>query len=234
MKDRRYHHVMVIATPTALKVKERGSRDLWLEAAYRALIDGGVDSVRIQVLSDRLNLSRTSFYWFFQSREGLFEALLDRWDQLNNTGFIATTEAYAETASEAVLNLMAMFIKGEHFDSGFEFAVRSWALQSDPVMHRVRKADEQRMEALRQMLRRYGHQGVEEDVRARTIYLVQIGYISMQMEESVETRLGRIASYVRIYTGVDPTPSEIARFFGSFGYRPDDQGRPVPLRHGGG
>lgn len=234
MNVSRYHRLMVISSPPVQRLKERGSRDLWLEAAYQALIDNGVDSVRIQILSDRLKLSRTSFYWFFQTREDLLEALLDRWDNLNNRGFMATTEAYAETPAEAVLNLMTMFIKGESFDSGFEFAVRSWALQSDDVMQRIKHADEQRMAALRAMLRRFGHQGVDEDVRARTIYLVQIGYISMQTNEPVETRLSRIASYVRIYTGTDPTPNELARFFAAFGYQPDAEGRPVPLKRGTG
>ena len=59
---------MTMTSPSARRLKERGSRDLWLDAAYQALIEGGVDSVRIQVLSDRLNLSRTSFYWVFESR----------------------------------------------------------------------------------------------------------------------------------------------------------------------
>lgn len=225
--------MMTSLSPTP-RLKERGSRELWLEAAYQALIEGGVDSVRIQVLSDRLNLSRTSFYWFFQTREDLFEALLEKWEQLNNHGFVAATEAYAETPAEAVLNLMALFIKGENFDSSFEFAVRSWALQSGEVMARVKRADELRMDALRRMLRRFGHHGVEEDVRARTIYLVQIGYISMQPNETVETRLYRIASYVRIYTGTDATPSEIARFYAPFGYQPDENGKPIPIKRGGG
>lgn len=210
----------------------RGSREGWLEAGYRALIDSGIDAVKILPLARRLKLSRTSFYWFFDSREELLEALLERWEQTNTRAFVDATEAYAETAGESVLNLMAMFIRGDRFDAGFEFAVRSWALQSGDTMRRVRLADETRMEALRAMLRRFGYEGVDADVRARTIYLVQIGYISMQPDETVETRLARIASYVRIYTGKDPTQSEIGRFLAPFGYQPDDEGRPVPVKRG--
>ena len=219
-------------SPHLKRPKERGSRDLWLDAAQGALVDNGVDNLRIQLLSDRLSLSRTSFYWFFDSREELLEALLERWEQTNTRAFVDATEAYAETAAESVLNLMAMFIRGDRFDAGFEFAVRSWALQSGDTMRRVRLADEARMEALRVMLRRFGYDGVDADVRARTIYLVQIGYISMQPDETVETRLARIASYVRIYTGKDPTQSEIGRFLAPFGYQPDDDGRPVPVKRG--
>lgn len=225
---------MTIASPPPKRLKERGSRELWLDAAYQALIDSGVDSVRIQLLSDRLNLSRTSFYWFFQSREELLEALLDRWEQTNTRGLIAATEAYAETPAEAALNLLACFIVGQQFDAGFEFAVRSWALQSDDTMRRVRQADEMRMEALRTMLRGFGYDEIDADVRARTIYLVQIGYISMQTRETVATRLTRIASYVRIYTGTEATAGEMARFLAPFGYRPGEDGPPVPMKRGTG
>lgn len=225
---------MNMPSAPAKRLKERGSRELWLEAAYQALIEGGVDSVRIQVLSDRLNLSRTSFYWFFQTREELLEALLDRWEQTNTRGFVAAAEAYAETPAEAALNLLSCFIVGEQFDAGFEFAVRSWALQSDDTMGRVKRADETRMEALRVMLRRFGYDEIDADVRARTIYLVQIGYISMQTRETVATRLTRIAAYVRIYTGTDATHSEMARFLAPFGYRPGENGQPVPVKRGGG
>ena len=101
-------------------------------------------------------------------------------------------------------------------------------------MARVTRADETRMEALRVMLRGFGYDEIDADVRARTIYLVQIGYISMQTRETVATRLARVAAYVRIYTGTDATPSEMARFLAPFGYRPGEDGQPVPVKRGGG
>jgi hypothetical protein len=47
-------------------------------------------------------------------------------------------------------------------------------------------------------------------------YLVQIGYISMQAAEDLQTRLDRIPTYVEIYTGSRPEPREIARFNARF------------------
>ena len=49
----------------------RGSRELWLAAARDAFVEAGLDAVKIQPLASRLNLSRTSFYWFFKNREEL-------------------------------------------------------------------------------------------------------------------------------------------------------------------
>ena len=40
------------------------------------------------------------------------------------------------------------------------------------------------------------------DVRARTVYLVQIGYITMQVKEDLATRMKRIPHYVEVFTGI--------------------------------
>lgn len=88
----------------------------------------------------------------------------------------------------------------------------------DPSIHaRVVTADTRRLLALRQLLERWGHAPQDADIRARTIYLVQIGYISMQVAETLESRLARIPSDVEIYTGRRPRSREVARFRGQFG-----------------
>ncbi|CAM3061184.1 TetR/AcrR family transcriptional regulator [Paracoccus nototheniae] len=194
----------------------RGSRDGWLEAGYRALIDGGVDAVKIMPLAKHLGLSRTSFYWFFQDREALLAALLDGWHARTTLPLIAATRHYAETQAEAMLNVIGCFLSADTFDSRLEFAIRSWALQDPAVADRVSAADARRLDALRDMLMSWGHDPMAADVRARTVYLVQIGYISMQSSEDLQTRLTRIPSYVAIYTGTPPQPREIARFNARF------------------
>lgn len=190
----------------------RGSREGWLEAGYQALIDSGIDAVKILPLAKGLGLSRTSFYWFFQDREALLAALIDGWEQRTTRPLVDATTQYAESVSEAMLNVLTCFLGANVFDSRLEFAVRSWALQDEGVAARVRAADELRIEALTRMLSRWGHDSAEADVRARTIYLVQIGYISMQPKEDIETRLHRIPLYVKIYSGREAEPREIARF----------------------
>lgn len=194
----------------------RGSRELWLDVARRAFVEGGIDAVRIQPLAAELGLSRTSFYWFFKDRDALLEALLEAWDVKNTGGFIEACGAYAETVAEAVLNLIAIFLDEKVFEPRVEFAVRGWAHGSDAVMARINAADERRLFAIRAMFRRFGMEEGEADVRARTVYLVQIGYISMQVEETTAVRLERIPSYVKIFAGVEASEGELARFEARF------------------
>ena len=114
-----------------------------------------------------------------------------------------------------MLNVFDCWLDKSLFDSQFEFAVRSWAIQSPEVEAEVKAADRQRLEALKKMFLRYGYTERSADVRARTLYLVQIGYISMQSQEDLETRLPRIPEYVEIYTGQAPQQRELDRFYGN-------------------
>lgn len=199
----------------------RGSRELWLKAAKQALLDTGVDAVKIQPLAGQLNISRTSFYWFFKDRGALLNALLEEWDAKNTGAFIAASEAYAETVTEGMLNLIGVFLNEDAFEPQFDFAIRSWAHQSDAVMSRVNAADEQRLTAIQSLFERFGFSPDDADTRARTIYLTQIGYISMQVQESLQTRMERIPRYVEIYSGHRPSNRELARFHAAHRFTPE-------------
>lgn len=207
----------------------RGSVDVWLDAAYEALKESGVDAVRVMPLAKRLNLSRTSFYWFYEDREQLLAALLARWRDKNTGGLIGQCERYAESVSEAILNVFECWLNPVLFDSQFEFAVRSWALQSAEVTAEIALADDARINALAAMFRRFGYEPAAADARARTIYLTQIGYISMKTTEDVIVRFRRIPQYVTVFTGKSPKRRELDRFFGQFGYAETEPGVFVAL-----
>lgn len=196
----------------------RGSPDLWLDAAQQALLDGGIDAVKIQPIAQALRLSRTSFYWFFKDRDELLAALLGRWRERNTGNLVRFAAAYAESIAEAMLNIMDCWLDPALFDQRFEFAVRSWALQSPQVLEEVQAADAERLEALTAMQLRFGTDPMLAEVRARATYLTQIGYISMQTREDLATRMARIPCYVVIFSGKAPEPRELARFHARHGY----------------
>ena len=98
------------------------------------------------------------------------------------------------------------------FEPRLDLAVRGWAHQSEAVTARVNAADERRLVAIRKMFERFGYASDDADVRARTLYLVQIGYIAMQVQEDADTRMSRVQAYVEIFSGRSPTAREMARF----------------------
>lgn len=212
-----------IADTAALPDKStgwRGSRDVWLEAAKRVLVESGVDAVKIQPLASRLNIARTSFYWFFKDRNALLDALLQDWEDQNTGAFVTACGAYADTICEGVLNLIAVFHDAEAFAPQLDFAVRGWAHQSEDVAARVNAADTQRLDAIRAMFMRFDYPLPEADVRARTVYLTQIGYIAMQISETTALRMTRVPAYVTTFCGKAPTTAELARFHARVGFDP--------------
>ena len=195
----------------------RGSPELWLLAARELLLDAGVEAVKIQTLAAQLKLSRASFYWFFKDRKALLSALLDLWRDKNTGNIVKRAGSYADSLAEAVLNVSDCWFDDRLFDSKFEFAVRSWALQSPEVLAEVHEADRARIAALTAMFERFGRASISAAVRARAIYLLQIGYISMQTAEDIDLRMSRMAEYVQVFTGVAPEAREMNRFFSRHG-----------------
>ncbi|MNO73214.1 Tetracycline repressor protein class H [compost metagenome] len=198
----------------------RGSLESWLNAAFETLKESGVDAVRVLPLAKKLNLARTSFYWYFEDREALLAALIERWKNKNTQNLVQHAQAYAATITEAILNVFDCWLNSDLFDSQFEFAMRSWALQSEQVAEQIKQADSLRMEALKQMFDRFGFSEDAAATRARSIYLAQIGYISMKTHEPLEHRMRFIPEYLRIFTGAEPAAHELQRFYQRNGFVP--------------
>ncbi|MDZ4087371.1 MAG: TetR/AcrR family transcriptional regulator [Tabrizicola sp.] len=190
----------------------RGTPDLWLDAAYALLVEGGVEAVKVMPLAQRLGLSRTSFYWHFPDREALLAALVDRWRARNTGNLVARCEAPAATIAEAMLNLVDCWVDPQLFDSRLEFAMRTWGLTDPAVDRAMAEADATRIAAITALFRRFGYDETEADTRARTLYLTQVGYIALRSQESFQVRMGRIPAYVLTFSGVAPTKAEVAAF----------------------
>jgi AcrR family transcriptional regulator len=196
----------------------RGSAEIWLETAYDSFIEAGVEAVRILPLAKKLKLSRTSFYWFFKDRDALLAALVDRWRNKNTGGIVKQCSLYADSPAEAILNLFDCWLDPTLFDSQFEYAIRSWALQSTQISAEIDAADAARLEAVTRLFARYGYDPVAADARARATYLTQIGYIAAKTVEDLPLRMQRIPHYVEIFTGRAPRRRELRRFFTRHGY----------------
>ena len=190
----------------------RGTPDLWLDAAYGLLVEGGVEAVKVMPLAERLGLSRTSFYWHFSDREALLAGLVDRWRAKNTGNLTARCEAEAATIAEAMLNLIDCWVDPGLFDSRLEFAMRTWSLTDPAVAAAMAEADATRIAAITALFRRFGYGETEADTRARTLYLTQVGYIALRSNESLEVRMGRIPAYVLTFSGQAPSDAEVAAF----------------------
>jgi AcrR family transcriptional regulator len=190
----------------------KATRGDWLDLALTVLALEGVDHVTVLNLSERLGVSRSSFYWYFKNRDELLGALLDRWDELNTRSIVAQAEAPATTVNEAVCNVFRCWINPTIFSPRLDFAVREWARRSAHVRKALDRSDRVRTEAIKALFVRFGYEDEDAFVRARVLYYMQIGYYALELREPIETRLNLTPHYLKAFTGVDPDPAEIDAF----------------------
>jgi AcrR family transcriptional regulator len=191
----------------SLNVRENGwraSADIWLEAAYQMLIDKGIDAVRILPLAEKLQISRTSFYWFFRDRDMLLNALLRKWQEQNTPALHRQAAAPARNLAEATLNIIDCWLDNSLFDNHLEHAIRGWALQSTAVNDAIKQADIERLAIIQQMFIRFGTEPMIAEVKSRALYLTHLGYISTKMDIDIPTRLRLVPAYVALFTGALP------------------------------
>ncbi len=190
----------------------RVTRDDWLNVAMDVLISHGVEQVKVLALADRMAVSRSSFYWYFKSRQDLLDTLLKTWEQTNTAGLVGQAGATAETVTAAVLNVWRCTANPELFNTALDFAVRDWARRSGPVRSLLDRSDARRVEALTQMFQRYKFTNSEALARAKVLYYMQLGYDMAGLNESGSYRLTMTPEYLKVFTGRDPAPGEMEEF----------------------
>ncbi len=189
------------------------TKEDWLNLAMDLLVSHGVSEVKVQVIGNRLGVSRSSFYWYFKSREDLLNQLLAKWEQTNTGVLIRYSELKAATITEAVTNFFRSIVAPGGFDHQLDFAVREWARRDKAVRQVIDRSDSARHEALMRMYERFGYPSAEADIRARVLYYQQIGYYALELSETLEERLARVEGYLYCFTGVQPSRNEVEAFF---------------------
>jgi len=188
------------------------TRSDWLNAAMNILITDGVGEVKVLTISDQLGVSRSSFYWYFDSRQDLLDALLEYWEATNTAALVDESAASAKTITQAVCNVFRCFLDPNRFNNALDFAVRDWARRSQKVRAIMVQSDLTRIEALQGMFERFGYRTQEALARARTLYFMQMGYNIAELNETMEDRLKLVSDYLVCFTGVAGNAEEIEDF----------------------
>jgi len=188
------------------------TRTDWLRVAMDVLVSDGVEQVKVLSLADRMGVSRSSFYWYFKSRQDLLDALLADWQSTNTAAVVGQAELPAKTITQAVCNVQRCVVNQALFDTALDFAVRDWARRSGKVRRMLDQSDATRLQALTAMFLRFDYAQDEAATRARVLYYMQLGYDFAQLNEPAEMRLSMMPHYLYIFTGQHPRPEEVAEF----------------------
>jgi AcrR family transcriptional regulator len=140
------------------------SRDSWTDAALDALVEGGVEAVRVERLAARLGVTKGSFYWHFRDRSALLEAMFERWERVATQAIIDEVEGAPGPAES---RLRALFsIAQQKSRMALETALREWARREPRAQRAVARVDDRRMRYLGALFEELGV--TPDDARARS------------------------------------------------------------------
>jgi AcrR family transcriptional regulator len=156
----------------------RLTRDDWLDAAFRAVVDGGFDKVRVLLLADTLGVTRGSFYWHFADHAALLQALLSRWREREQ----ATNRALALPASDDPRRDLELLLASALAHAGadlenmrFELALRGLGRRDPAVAEMLADVDAQRMALFHDKFLRYTGDPKKAEDLAALFYLAVVG-----------------------------------------------------------
>lgn len=157
--------------------RERGggrlSRHDWVGAALDALVESGIEGVRIDRLCRALGVTKGSFYHHFDGREDLLHAVAGYWADTQ------PREAIAELTSregDALAQLVAATrMVGDRDIGRRDHAMRAWAAADERAARSVRQADEQILALLEGVLDRMGVPRDEIQPLSRVLFFTALG-----------------------------------------------------------
>lgn len=187
----------------------RLTREDWVAAARKTLVDRSVDEVKVDRLARQMRVTRGSFYWHFQHRRDLLDALLTDWEARNYFEIAQVRARWARTVPD-MATVIGIWLSEDPSVLSFDIAVRSWARRSEEVAGSVQRVDKAWIALLQESFERDGMSADEALVRGRISYFHQIGYWALDMQEDPAERLRLVPMYYRVLTGRD-APPELAK-----------------------
>lgn len=149
-------------------------REAWVAAGLAALVAGGVEAVRIEVLARELGMTKGSFYWHFADRRALLDAMVTHWEAATTTDVIAAVERGGGSGGERLRRLIALCFRGGGVDQ-IESALRRWG-STDPAVHPILdRIDRARIAYVAGLLTEHGLSAPTARDRAHMLYLAMIG-----------------------------------------------------------
>ena len=151
---------------------DRG-RNKWFEAALKALVEEGVDAVRIERLAAHLGLTRGSFYHHYKDHADLLRALLEHYVETNQQRFLTMLPLLQGTAKERLWVLWTATADQAFRD--YDWAVRMWGMHDRHVAAVLEQIDNKRMDVMINLFKEMGFSEDESWIRAALAYHGSLG-----------------------------------------------------------
>lgn len=170
-----------MATDAAVRPRRKAAADAarsaltperWIDAATEVLVHQGIDSVRVDVLAQQLQVTRGSFYWHFRDREDLLRRVLQAWREQTTVQLTLRLERAHVDPREQLRDVISLPIRGRAAQRAarIELAIRAWARRDTMARQAVDEADGARLSYIAQVFSSLGFGLAEARWRAFATY----------------------------------------------------------------
>lgn len=150
-------------------------RGEWLKAAVEELADGGLGAVRVEVLARRLGVTKGSFYWHFEGRDDLLDAVLAWYETAGTEEIIERADAAAPDAEARLRVLAGIVFAPSGISDRAEPAIRAWASSDPRAAETLQRVDRRRIGYVTDLLTEIGLRRPVARRRAEIFYRALIG-----------------------------------------------------------
>ena len=158
----------------SMEIKSLAPED-WLDLALAELKDNGYNALKAQPLAKKLNVTRGSFYYHFDSLEAFHESVIAHWSKITS-GQIAHAAKEIGDPREALDDMLQKTLRS---GEALERAIRSWSTVAVAVAEAVEKVDNERIRIAETLLIESGVPTSTAKARAKLLYWAAIGRLML-------------------------------------------------------
>lgn len=161
-------------TPKKKTPPEPKTRQDWIDAGLSALAERGADAVKVEVLAQRLGVTKGSFYWHFADRPALLTAMLEHWELIATDAIMVAVDAGGGAPGARLARLIEMTTT-HRTAAALESALRAWGRADTSVSKALSRVDGRREGYVRDLLEAHGLAPALASTGSHVLYLSLIG-----------------------------------------------------------
>jgi AcrR family transcriptional regulator len=150
------------------------SRRRWLEEGLAVLEEAGAEALTIESLTNRLGVTKGSFYHHFTNYQDFKQRLLSFWEEEGTLRIIHRAEEREASPAEKLTWVLQASFRPSHLHR-LDVAMRAWALQDDQVRVHQQRIDQQRLAYLEALAKASTEDPLYARQQARAFYCLYVG-----------------------------------------------------------
>ncbi|MBB3113233.1 AcrR family transcriptional regulator [Paenibacillus phyllosphaerae] len=173
------------------------TKEAWIRKGAEYFAQGGADQLPIEKMARELHCSKSSFYWYFDSREAFISAIIEAWVERYTHAVITQAESGpdADEAIQHVLRVMFATTKGHDF----MYHLRRLGEREARYKELIDGLEQKRMDFMAALLRKKGLSAEEAMRRSVVLYHFYLGW---HERHKGQEQVARMEDWIRLVRDV--------------------------------